>query len=145
MGVAELLLRRKQELAAKNLKEGNEFRVNFATQPNSILLENGIAYQIIENGIGKTFPNIDSNVTCHYHGTTVANEVFDSSVERGKPATFALSKVIKGWQEVLPLMNVGSKWKVVIPSELAYGEEQLTKQIGPNSTLIFEIELIQIL
>lgn len=143
MGVAELLLKRKHELAAKNLVEGAEYIDRFSKKENVTRLENGIAYEIITQGSGSK-PTIDDSVECHYHGTNTKGEVFDSSVERGKTATFAISKVIKGWQEVLPLMNVGSKWVVVIPSEFAYGEDQLSKEIGPNSTLQFEIELIAI-
>jgi|SRR5690606_3024035 len=143
MSVSELLLKRKQELAAKNLAAGQKYIEQFAKNPEVTLLDNGIAYQILVDGKGAK-PSQDDTVECHYHGTNVENEIFDSSVERGKSAVFSLKKVIKGWQEILPMMSVGSKWKVVIPSHLAYGEEQISKQIGPNSTLIFEIELIDI-
>lgn len=143
MGVAELLLKRKKELAEKNLIEGQQFREQFANTNEVITLDNGILYKVITEGNGEK-PTINNTVECHYHGYNIKGEVFDSSVNRGKTATFALSKVIKGWQEVLPLMNIGSKWHVVIPSEWAYGEEQISKQIGPNSTLQFEIELIDI-
>ena len=89
--------------------------------------------------------NINSNVRCNYHGTNIYGEVFDSSFERVKPAEFQISKLIKGWQEIMPLLRVGTKAKIVIPPSAAYGDKQLSKQIGPNSTLIFEVELIDIL
>lgn len=144
MGVAELLQKRKQELAAKNINEGEIFRTNFATETNVIALESGVLYKIIEEGSG-ILPTLDSKVRCHYHGTNIYGEVFDSSVERGKPADFQINKLIKGWQEVMPLLKVGSKAKIVIPPHAAYGEEQISKEIGPNSTLIFEVELLEVL
>lgn len=144
MGVAELLLKRKQELAAKNLNDGEVYRTNFETEEGVVKLESGVLYKIIEEGSG-ILPTIDSKVRCHYHGTNVYGEVFDSSVERGKPADFQISKLIKGWQEIMPLLKVGAKAKIVIPPDAAYGDQQLSKEIGPNSTLIFEVELIDIL
>lgn len=144
MGVAELLLKRKQELAAKNIKEGEIFRTNFAIEANVIALESGVLYKIIEGGSG-ILPTVDSKVRCYYHGTNIHGEVFDSSVERGKPADFQINKLIKGWQEVMPLLKVGSKAKIVIPPHASYGEEQISKEIGPNSTLIFEVELLEVL
>ena len=83
-------------------------------------------------------------VRCHYHGTLIDGTVFDSSVQRGEPISFPLNGVIKGWQETLPLMTIGSKWRIFIPSELAYGERQAGPMIGPGSTLIFEVELLGI-
>lgn len=144
MGVAELLLKRKQELAAKNINEGEIFRSNFASETNVVKLESGVLYKIIEEGSG-IFPTIDSKVRCHYHGTNIYSEVFDSSVDRGKPADFQISKLIKGWQEVMPLLKVGSKVKIVIPPDAAYGDQQISKEIGPHSTLIFHVELLEIL
>jgi len=141
MGVAELLLKRKQELADKNLREGELYRTNFALEEDVVMLENGVLYKVIVNGTG-TFPTIESVIRCHYHGTNVVGEVFDSSVERGKPAEFTISKLIKGWQDVMPLLAMGSKAKIVIPPDLAYGDQQISKEIGPQSTLIFEVELL---
>lgn len=144
MGVAELLLKRKQELAAKNINEGEIFRTNFASETNVVKLESGVLYKIIEEGSG-VFPTVDSKVQCHYHGTNIYGEVFDSSVDRGKPADFQINKLIKGWQEVMPLLKVGSKAKIVIPPDAAYGDQQISKEIGPHSTLIFEVELLEVL
>ena len=87
-------------------------------------------------------PGPTSNVTCHYHGTVITGEVFDSSVQRGRPATFPLNRVIAGWTEALQLMALGSKWRLYLPPHLAYGEQQVSAVIGPNSTLIFEVELL---
>ena len=92
-------------------------------------------------GVGEK-PLAHNTVTCHYHGTTINGEVFDSSVRRGQPASFPLNAVIKGWTEALQLMPVGSKWKLYIPPQLAYGNRNISREIGPNSTLIFEVELI---
>jgi FKBP-type peptidyl-prolyl cis-trans isomerase FklB len=87
-------------------------------------------------------PGPVSKVTCHYHGTLIDGTMFDSSVKRGIPATFPLNAVIKGWTEGLQLMPTGSKWRFFIPSYLGYGERQVSAQIGPNATLVFEVELI---
>ena len=144
MGVAELLLKRKQELATKNLTEGTAYIENFSKELNVVLHDSGVAYKILEEGSG-ALPNVTDTVTCHYHGTNLKGEVFDSSVERKKPATFQISKLIKGWQTIMPLLPVGTKAVLVIPPHLAYGEEQISKEIGPNSTLIFEIELLDII
>ena len=144
MGVAELLLKRKQELAAKNINEGEIFRSNFASEANVLKLESGVLYKIIEEGSGD-LPTVDSKVRCHYHGTNIYGEVFDSSVDRGKPADFQINKLIKGWQEVMPLIKVGSKATIVIPPDAAYGDQQISKELGPHSTLIFEVELLEVL
>ena len=102
-----------------------------------------MADEVLEASEGKK-PGVKDSVICHYHGTTITGQVFDSSVERKKPATFPLNRVIEGWTEALQLMSTGSKWKLVIPPHLAYGNEQISKEIGPNSTLIFEVELLGI-
>lgn len=143
MGVADLLFKRKQELAAKNLKEGQDFMEENGKKEGVVTLENGLQYEILVDSEGPK-PNIKSNVKCHYHGTTIHGEVFDSSVKRGQPATFPLNRVIAGWTVGVQLMSVGSKYRFVIPAWLAYGEEQISKEIGPNSTLIFEVELLGI-
>ena len=104
--------------------------------------ESGLQYLILSEGKGNN-PTLNDNVTVHYHGTLIDGTIFDSSVDRKQPATFPLNGVIPGWQEALQMMSVGSKWKIFIPSELAYGESG-TGAIGPNSTLIFEVELLSI-
>ncbi|MCT4286965.1 peptidylprolyl isomerase [Elizabethkingia anophelis] len=143
MGVADLLLKKKKALAEKNLKEGQEFQAAFGAKEGVVTLESGLQYEILEASEGKK-PGAKDSVICHYHGTTINGQVFDSSVERKKPATFPLNRVIEGWTEALQLMSTGSKWKLVIPPHLAYGNEQISKEIGPNSTLIFEVELLGI-
>lgn len=144
MGVADILLRKKRELAEKNLKEGIAFREENAKNPNVVTLPSGLQYEILVEGNGPK-PKANDTVKCHYHGTTIKGEVFDSSVLRNQPASFPLNRVIEGWTEGVQLMSVGSKFKFVIPAELAYGEQQISKEIGPNSTLIFEVDLLDIL
>jgi len=141
MGVTELLQKRKAELAAKNEAEGSVFREAFSKRENVVILPSGVMYQTVFLGDGAC-PTPSSTIICHYHGTNCKGEVFDSSVTRNKAATFTLSKLIKGWQEVLPNITVGSKFVMVIPPELAYKEAQLNREIGPNSTLMFEVELM---
>ena len=104
--------------------------------------KSGLQYLILSEGRGNN-PTLNDNVTVHYHGTLIDGTIFDSSVDRKQPATFPLNGVIPGWQEALQMMSVGSKWKIFIPSELAYGESG-SGAIGPNSTLIFEVELLSI-
>ena len=104
--------------------------------------ESGLQYLILSEGRGNN-PTLNDNVTVHYHGTLIDGTIFDSSVDRKQPATFPLNGVIPGWQEALQMMSVGSKWKIFIPSELAYGESG-AGAIPPNSTLIFEVELLSI-
>src|SRR5208282_5519331 len=103
----------------------------------------GLQYQILTAGSGPK-PAAADEVKCNYKGTLIDGTEFDSSYKRGQPATFEVGKVIKGWTEALQLMPVGSKWKLVIPSGLAYGDRGAGAEIGPNSTLIFEVELISI-
>jgi FKBP-type peptidyl-prolyl cis-trans isomerase FklB len=102
-----------------------------------------LQYEVIKTGEG-TKPTLNDQVTTHYHGTLIDGTVFDSSVERGEPASFPVSGVIKGWTEALQLMNVGSKWRLFVPYDLAYGERGAGPKIGPFTTLIFEVELISI-
>ena len=124
-----------------NLKAGEDFLTENAKRENVVTLPSGLQYEIIKQGDGPK-PSANNTVTCHYHGTTIRDEVFDSSVRRGQPASFPLNAVIKGWTEALQLMPVGSKWKLFIPPHLAYGNRTVSREIGPNSTLIFEVELI---
>ncbi|VAW96457.1 FKBP-type peptidyl-prolyl cis-trans isomerase FklB [hydrothermal vent metagenome] len=134
----------KQKEAADGKKAvGDKFRAENKKRKGVTELPNGIQYEVLKDGKGDK-PKKTDKVTVHYHGTLIDGTVFDSSTKRGKPASFPLNGVIKGWQEVLPLMPTGAKWKVVIPPELAYGERGAGGSIGPNETLIFEIELISI-
>lgn len=126
-----------------NLQAGEAFLKENASKPGIVTLPSGAQYEILKEGNGPK-PSVSSNVTCHYHGTLIDGTVFDSSVKRGQPATFPLSAVIKGWTEVLQLMPMGSKWRLFLPPGLAYGDRQVSAAIGPNSTLIFEVELLGI-
>lgn len=125
------------------LAAGDKYRAENKKKKGVKELPNGIQYEVLKEGKGKK-PQVTDTVTVHYHGTLVSGEVFDSSVKRGQPATFPINGVIKGWQEVVPLMPTGSKWRVVIPPQLAYGEQGAGGAIGPNETLTFEIELLSI-
>ncbi len=119
------------------------FRQN-AKQPGVISLASGLQYQVIQSGTGPS-PKPTDKVTTHYHGTLISGEVFDSSVERGQPATFEVNAVIDGWTEALQLMKVGDKWRLFVPSSLAYGARGVGQKIGPFTPLVFEVELISIL
>jgi FKBP-type peptidyl-prolyl cis-trans isomerase FklB len=141
MGIADKLFNMKNEKASANLKAGQEFLAANKQKPGVTALPSGLQYEVITEGAGIK-PGARSNVTCHYHGTLIDGTVFDSSVKRGQPATFPLNRVISGWTEGLQLMGVGSKWRFFIPPNLAYGERQTGSDIGPNSTLIFEVELL---
>ena len=141
MGIADKLFHMKNEKGTANLKAGQAFLEANKQKPGVIELPSGLQYEVIIKGNGAK-PSARNKVTCHYHGTLVDGTVFDSSVKRGQPATFPLNMVIKGWTEGLQLMEIGSKWRFFIPPQLAYGERQTGAHIGPNSTLIFEVELL---
>lgn len=126
-----------------NVAEGKKFLEENGKKPGIITLPSGLQYQVIKEGTGPK-PGPTDEVTTHYHGTLISGKVFDSSVDRGEPVSFAVNGVIPGWTEALQLMPVGSKWKLFIPSNLAYGERGAGGDIGPNETLIFEVELISI-
>jgi FKBP-type peptidyl-prolyl cis-trans isomerase FklB len=143
MGIADKLFNMKNEKAAANLKTGEDFLAANKEKPGVIALSSGLQYEVISNGGGMK-PQVSNKVTCHYHGTLIDGTVFDSSVKRGQPATFPLNAVIRGWTEGLQLMAVGSKWRFFIPPQLGYGDRQVSAQIGPNSTLIFEVELLDV-
>ncbi len=125
------------------IEEGVNYLRENSKREGVTTLPSGLQYEVINNGSGPK-PTIEDNVTTHYHGTLVDGTVFDSSVDRGEPASFPVGGVIKGWTEALQLMAVGSKWKLYVPYDLAYGERGAGPQIGPYSTLIFEVELISI-
>lgn len=133
----------KNDKAEKNLKEGQDFLAENKTKAGVTELPSGLQYEIITEGTGAK-PSAHNTVTCHYHGTLINGTIFDSSVQRGRPASFPLSQVIKGWTEGVQLMPQGSKWRFFIPPSLGYGDRQVGPTIGPNSTLIFEVELIDI-
>jgi FKBP-type peptidyl-prolyl cis-trans isomerase FklB len=141
MSITDRLFQRRNEIAAANLKAGNDFLAANSEKPGITELPSGLQYEVIHMGEGQK-PGPTSKVTCHYHGTLIDGTVFDSSVKRGVPATFPLNAVIKGWTEGLQLMPTGSKWRFFIPPYLGYGERQVSAQIGPNATLVFEVELI---
>jgi FKBP-type peptidyl-prolyl cis-trans isomerase FklB len=127
--------------AERNLAEGNTFLAENRTQQGVKVLPNGLQYKVIKEGFGKT-PKADDAVTVYYKGTLINGTEFDSSYN-SKPATFRADHVIAGWKEALQLMKEGSKWQLFVPPQLGYGERRVGS-IGPNSTLIFEIELISI-
>ena len=123
--------------------DGEKFLAENKNNDGVIVLASGLQYKIIKNSIGKK-PTANSRVVVHYRGTLIDGTEFDSSYARGEPIELNLNQVIKGWQEALQLMAIGSKWQIVIPSELAYGKRGAGRVIGPNATLIFDIELLSI-
>ena len=132
-----------KKAVAQNKEAGEEFLKINAHKAGVTTLPSGLQYEVIKMGDGPK-PQLTDAVECHYHGTLIHGQVFDSSMDRGETATFPLQGVIKGWTEILQLMPVGSKWKVTIPSDLAYGDRGAGQMIQPGSTLIFIIELIAI-
>lgn len=137
-------LGKKQEAKASATgAAGKKFLEENKKKPGVVELPDGLQYQVIKEGTGP-MPTAEDTVVTHYHGTLIDGTVFDSSVERGEPAEFPVGGVIRGWTEALQLMKTGSKWKLFIPAELAYGDRQAGPTILPNSTLVFEVELISI-
>jgi FKBP-type peptidyl-prolyl cis-trans isomerase len=139
--------KKKQEMAQQlgdvNKKEGAAFLEANKTKEGVVTLPSGLQYKVLQEGSGPKPAPTDS-VVCNYRGTLLNNTEFDSSYKRGQPATFPVTGVIKGWTEALQLMPIGSKWQLFVPAELAYGERGAGGQIGPNATLIFEVELLSI-
>lgn len=129
---------------AANSKEGNAFLTRNRLEEGVIELQSGLQYKILHEGSGPK-PKSNDKVRCHYHGTLIDGTVFDSSVQRNQPAEFPVNGVIKGWIEALQLMPVGSKWRLFIPADLAYGDHGAGGAIGPNATLIFDVELLEII
>lgn len=123
---------------------GQKFLEENKTKEGVVSLPSGLQYKILKNGTGAK-PKASDTVKCHYEGRLTDGRVFDSSIRRGEPAEFPVSGVIAGWVEALQLMNKGSKWQLYIPSELAYGAQGAGQSIGPNETLIFDVELLDIL
>ncbi len=130
-------------MSQKGQSEGIAFLEANALRNEVITLASGLQYEIITAGTG-VIPTASDSVKVHYHGTTIDGNVFDSSVRRGEPTTFGVTQVISGWVEALQLMPVGSKWKLFIPSDLAYGAQGAGQAIAPHTTLIFEVELLDI-
>ena len=138
---------KQQELAKqqgeKNKREGEIFLEANKKKEGVQTLPSGLQYKVLKAGAGKK-PTTTDTVTVHYRGTLIDGKEFDSSYQRGKPATFPVNGVIPGWTEALPLMEEGAQWELFIPSNLAYGERSAGGDIGPNATLIFEVELISV-
>lgn len=132
------------KLNAENIEKGKSFLEENAKRPGVVTLPSGLQYEVITEGNGKK-PSATDRVKCHYEGTLIDGTLFDISIKRGEPAIFGVNQVIKGWVEALQLMTEGAKWKLFIPSELAYGAQQAGEMIPPHSTLIFEVELIEVL
>jgi FKBP-type peptidyl-prolyl cis-trans isomerase FklB len=128
----------------KNAKEGEKFLAENAKKEGVKVTASGLQYKVMKSGTGKISPKPTDIVKTHYHGTLIDGTVFDSSVDRKEPVTFPVNGVIKGWTEALQMMKEGDKWQIFVPSSLAYGEEGAGPRIGPNTTLIFEVELISI-
>ena len=133
-----------REVNDRNRAEGEAFLAENKKKSGVVVLPSGLQYEVLTEGKGKK-PAATDRVQCHYHGTLINGEVFDSSIERGEPAVFGVSQVIPGWVEALQLMPEGSKWRLFIPSDLAYGENGAGGKIAPNSTLIFDVELLKVL
>ena len=130
-------------LAEKNKKEGEAFLAENGKKEGVVTLPSGLQYKVIASGAGKT-PKADDTVETHYRGTLIDGTEFDSSYTRGQTATFPVNGVIPGWTEALQKMREGDKWQLFVPSSLAYGERGAGRDIGPNTTLIFEVELIAV-
>lgn len=141
--INEYFTKLQQEKLEINKKAGEEFLAINKGKAGVVTLPSGLQYQVLTQGTGAK-PTADDKVKCHYHGTLINGTVFDSSVQRGQPATFGVSQVIQGWVEALQLMEEGAKWRLFIPSDLAYGARGAGELIEPNSTLIFDVELLEI-
>ena len=133
-----------EKMNAENIERGKAFLAENAQKEGIVTLPSGLQYEVITEGNGKK-PSATDRVKCHYEGTLIDGTLFDSSIKRGQPAVFGVNQVIKGWVEALQLMSEGSKWRLFIPSELGYGAQQAGEMIPPHSTLIFEVELIEVL
>lgn len=131
------------EAGAANIEAAKKFLEDNGKVEGVVTTDSGLQYQVITTGDGPK-PTKEDTIEAHYHGTLIDGTVFDSSVQRGQPAKFPVGGVIPGWTEALQLMPVGSKWKLFIPSELAYGDRGAGDRIGPNSALVFEVELLSI-
>ncbi|HET6553338.1 MAG TPA: FKBP-type peptidyl-prolyl cis-trans isomerase [Dyella sp.] len=133
-----------KRIADSNARKSAEFLERNRKQPGVVQLPSGIQYAVLKKGEGTTNPKVTSQVTVNYRGMLVDGTEFDSTWAHGAPVRFVVDKVIPGWQDVIPRMHVGDRWKVVIPPQLAYGPRGMLPRIGPNETLVFEIELLDI-
>lgn len=131
------------KLSAKNLEEGTKFLEENKTKPGVVTLPSGLQYRILQAGTG-TNPTVTDTVTTHYTGKLINGKEFDSSYSRGEPAQFQVNSVIPAWTEALQLMQPGAKWEIVVPPKLGFGENGVGRVIGPNSTLVFDIELLSV-
>jgi FKBP-type peptidyl-prolyl cis-trans isomerase FklB len=131
-----------KRIASANARRSADYLAQNAKQPGVVRLPSGIEYAVITRGSGTDSPGVGSMVTVNYRGMLIDGTEFDSSWAHGAPVTFMVNKVIPGWQDVIPRMHVGDRWKVVIPPALAYGERGQLPRIGPNEALVFEIELL---
>jgi FKBP-type peptidyl-prolyl cis-trans isomerase FklB len=143
MAFQKEMMAKQEEVAKKNKKEGEAFLAENKKKEGVKTLPSGLQYKVIKAGTGKK-PKVTDTVTTHYRGTLINGTEFDSSYRRGQPVSFQVNGVIPGWTEALQLMEEGAKWQLFIPSNLAYGERGAGRDIGPNATLIFEIELLSI-
>lgn len=141
--VQQEVQQRDAEMREATANQGDEYRASYAGQDGVESTASGVLYKVITSGDG-AIPTLEDAVTVHYRGTLIDGTEFDSSYNRNQPTTFPLGTIIPGWQEVLQLMPTGSKWEVVIPPQLAYGENGAPPAIPPNATLVFEIELLEI-
>ncbi|CAN8142837.1 FKBP-type peptidyl-prolyl cis-trans isomerase FklB [uncultured Thiomicrorhabdus sp.] len=141
--INEIMQAKQAKKAKAAAQEGENFLAENAKKDGVVVLESGLQYEIISEGNGEK-PSADSVVQTHYHGTLIDGTVFDSSVERGQPASFPVNRVIAGWTEALQLMPQGSKWRLFIPQDLAYGAQGSGNKIAPYSALVFEVELLAI-
>jgi FKBP-type peptidyl-prolyl cis-trans isomerase FklB len=139
----EFMMLENDKEAIKNLEEGYVFLMDNMRNKDVHETDSGLQYKILKEGYGAS-PSMDDVVKCHYHGTMMDGTVFDSSIERGQAAIFPVNGVIQGWAEALQMMAIGSKWRLFIPSDLAYGQDGAGGLIGANATLIFDVELLEI-
>lgn len=140
----EFITKVNQSKGSDNREEGLKFLAENRKKKGVTELPSGLQFEILKEGDGE-IPKATDQVKCHYHGTLIDGTVFDSSVQRGQPAVFPVNGVIQGWVEALQLMSTGSKWRLYIPSDLAYGSHGAGGAIGPHSTLIFDVELLKII
>jgi FKBP-type peptidyl-prolyl cis-trans isomerase FklB len=141
--VNDYFVKLQEERGEINKKAGIEFLNINKHKAGVVELPSGLQYEVLKKGGGPR-PSASDKVRCHYHGTLINGKVFDSSIQRNEPATFAVSQVIPGWVEALQLMETGAKWRLFVPSGLAYGNQRAGEHIEPNSVLIFDVELLNI-